>query len=580
MLLLFITLDFTTSLKHLELYGFYIQYHLEEAQEFDTSTLFDANLFFDKFSFHYKSFSKFKNDKVFSENTDYIIGLDGVLLNLSLLKKTQGISDIFGLIIHLFSKQGVQFVANLKGEFSGFIFEKKTKKLHVFNNKKATKQVFYTQHNKGFAVAPTVKALVNLRQSYNETNQLNTQAVYTMLSFGGMIEEQTLVDAIFKLGAAEILSFQDDTLKVDKYYDYNTIPYLYEQKDKAIDAFNSVFVDAVKAEYEKDKEYEYSHIATLSGGLDSRMTVMLADKLGYANHSFCFSQTGYADELIAQEIAQSLGIDFRFIPLDGGDYLKNLSKMVAINSGLQFYHGSAHFDFALQQLDLSKYGLIHTGQIGDGILGGFVSNETTHFLSKTISKRFLHKTAIDQTSFKAYRDEEIFKLYQRVFNLTNFGSYMVEQHKTYITSPFYDETVMEVALSIHPKLKLNQGIYIDWINKWHPEVTNYKWERTGFRPNRKWKTPLSRYTNKLKQEYYKITKQADRLSMNPLSFWLKNNLSIEQFYMDYYRDNRQYIADNSELHTDFSLLMQEGSFTEKALVLTLLEVIKTNKLKI
>lgn len=556
------------------MYGFYIYFsHLPLNSEI--SERYDYTITFGNYFFNYIKFNKFENDRFFLETENYILGLDGVILNLQDLKKQYAISSFPKLIVSLFEKENTNFISKLKGEFSGFIFEKKSQQLYFYNNKTATKQVFYSQFKESFVIAPTLEAISKARTENNVKNSLNINATYNLLTFGGMIENQTLVSEIYKLGGGEYLVFKDDILTTSRYYDFNKVPITINTKKKAVAQINEVFIDALHLEYQKDEEYNYNSIATLSGGLDSRMNVMLAQKLGYKSTTFCFSQSNYADETIARKIANDLNLDFKFIPLDDGDYLKNLSQMVSINNGLQFYHGSAHYNFALQQLDLSNYGLIHTGQIGDGILGGFVSTtKEKDFLSQTISKRFIDKVAIDQSLLDSYRDEEVFKLYQRVFNVANFGSYMVEHHQTYLVSPFMDTDVIETALSIAPNLKYNQDIYIDWMNQLHPEVTNYIWERTGFKPNKKWKTVASRYTNKIKKEYFIATKQKNKLSMNPLEYWLESNKSINLFYEQVYNENIALLQPNMELFTDIKNMFKTGSFNEKALVLTLLEIIR------
>jgi len=566
------------------LYGFYIyiKNRTDKSPENTNLTKQSADaltITFENFSFAYKKFDKFYNDKIFAENDNYIIGIDGVIYNLQSLKKQYAIADYFKLIIHLFEKEKIQFVSKLKGVFSGFVFDKKSKSLLFFNDKAATKQVFYSRFNDNILIAPSLSSIIESKQDINVQSSLHIPAMYNMLTFGGMIDKETLVKDICKLGAGEYLKVAGEKMDVNRYADFNEIDYTITDKRKAINDLNETFITAIQLEYDKDKEYNYKHIATLSGGLDSRMNVMLANKMGYQPDTFCFSQSDYADETIARKIAKDLSLDFKFFPLDGGDYLKNLSEMVTINSGLQFYHGSAHFNYALQQLDLTPYGLMHTGQIGDGILGGFVSKgKKINFLSKTISNKFIEKATIDKNIMNSYSNEEVFKLYQRVFNLANYGSYVVEQNGTYLASPFFDEEVIKVSLSIDPKLKYNQKIYLDWINKLHPEVAKYIWERTGFRPNFAWKTGLSRYTNKLKKEYYLFTKQQDKLSMNPIDFWYESNPSIKDFYTSFYNENINLVKANKEVYSDLSLLFTTGNITEKALVLTLLEVVRKFKL--
>jgi len=59
-----------------------------------------------------------------------------------------------------------------------------------------------------------------------------------------------------------------------------------------IDELDNLFVEAVKAEYDKDIEYGFKHVSTLSGGLDSRTNLLTAHRLGYKDVlCLCFQRT-------------------------------------------------------------------------------------------------------------------------------------------------------------------------------------------------------------------------------------------------------------------------------------------------
>ena len=561
------------------LFGFTIHINLQEEKKTLFSFDKQEKIIFNNYTFGYKKFEKFSNDKLFTQDDDLIIGIDGVVLNLQQLKNEYATTNYFKLIKQLFLKQKIQFVRLLKGEFSGFVFDKKKAVLHFFNNKTATKRIFYTKNDRFLMISPSIENIITAKKSSHLKSSLNINATYHLLTFGGMIENNTLINDIYKLNAGEFLSYTQSQFLVDKYHSYNNIEYTINTKKEAVDALNETFIEALELEYKKDIEYNYNHIATLSGGLDSRMNVMIAHKLGYKNDTFCFSQPNYLDEKIARKIATDLELDFNFIPLDDGNYMKSLEEMIAINSGLQFYLGSAHYNFALKKIDLSNYGLMHTGQIGDGVLGGFVTSEKLKY-SKLISTKLKDKIVIDKSIPNKYSNEEVFKLYQRVFNLTNYGSYVVENHQTYIVSPFMDDDFIKVALSINPKLKNKQQIYIDWINKHQPQIAKYPWEKTGFKPNKNWKSELSRYTKKIKKEYYSITNQQHKLSMNPLDYWFKNSKNIQSFYTDFFMNNIDLVDTNKELYTDLNLLFTTGNTVEKSMVLSVLEVIKKYELTV
>lgn len=534
---------------------------------------------FENIIMYYTKFSKFSNDKIFTETNDLVIGIDGVILNLQNLKNTYGISDYTKLITHLFLKKGIQFVALLKGEFSGFIFEKKSKTLLFFNNKTKTKQVFYTQFDQKIIISPSIETIINAKQQLELPSYLDIKSSYNMLTYGGMIENKTLVKEIYKLGAGEYLKIENAKLKLKTYHTFNDIDYTIENKKKAIDKLDEAFTAALKLEYLKDEEYGYKHLATLSGGLDSRMNVMIAYKLGFKNHTFCFSQPDYLDEKIARKIATDLGLGFDFYSLEKATHLLSLEKMLSINNGLQFYLGSAHYHAVIDRMDLSDYGLMHTGQIGDAVLGGFVTGNKT-IQTKLISNKLAGKSVVNASIVGKYANEEVYNLYQRLFNLTNYGSYVVENSKTYLVSPFLDDDFIKIALSIHPKLKHQQAIYIDWINMKHKDISKYKWERTGFRPNKNWKYDLSRYTKKAKKEFSKLLNKTENLNMCPDDYYYNQSIVIQEYYTNFFKKNITLVYDNKELFSDMNMLYKEGNVVEKSMILSVLEIIRKFSLTI
>src|SRR5262249_43832445 len=136
---------------------------------------------------------------------------------------------------------------------------------------------------------------------------------------------------------------------------------------------------AIDAEYKKDEEYQYRHVATLSGGLDSRMTVMSAVLRGYKElHTITMSQRDYLDECIAKQIATKCGVHALFYALNGGEYLRDVLGPVAANDGLVLYSGAAHLYRLLSLLNWSQFGLLHTGMLGDVVLGGTYLSQPKH----------------------------------------------------------------------------------------------------------------------------------------------------------------------------------------------------------
>ena len=102
-----------------------------------------------------------------------------------------------------------------------------------------------------------------------------------LLTFGGTLEKRTLFKNIKKLNYATIFEISiSKEIKEKKYFDFDNTPDNSITEEMAIEKIDELFRQAIKREFEKDKEYGYAHIGSLSAGRDSRMTVWVAHEMG------------------------------------------------------------------------------------------------------------------------------------------------------------------------------------------------------------------------------------------------------------------------------------------------------------
>lgn len=67
-------------------------------------------------------------------------------------------------------------------------------------------------------------------------------------------------------------------------------------------------------------------------------------------------------------------------------------------------------------------------------------------------------------------------------------------------------------------------------------------------------------------------------NMNPYNLWYSTNSNLRRYVEDYYNESIPYITD-VDLRNDIKSLYNEGAFTEKAQVLTLLGSIKNYQIE-
>lgn len=526
----------------------------------------------------FQSNGQFHDDKVFQADTTGLYGLDGVLLNLTHLKNHLAEDTALSTLKKLFQKHGPTFCRSLKGEFCGFIKDHATQDFYLFANQTNTKTFFYAYLGGILWFSVSMKHLVTMLKVNGFNLTMAEESAYCLLTYGHMLENHTLFKEIKKLGPGSALKANENGLKAIPYHDFNNIEVRPYSRNHWIHELEESFNNALIMAYEKDRSYQVpQHLTLISGGLDSRLNTMVAHEKGYTNKlNFCFSIAGYWDHTISRKIAAYLGEGYKLFPFDGR-YLCNIQENTALQNGLIDYENSGHFNEALKSIDFSSLGLIHSGQIGDGVLGSLLTapnNPAPKPSSGASSHKLLPKISkfVEQIQ-KSYEGEELFLLKNKVFNGVNSGSW-VSEHHSYLVSPFMDVDFMETCLSIPPAMKYYERIYIDWLKQYHPAATKFRWERTKLKPNYKWKTKAGELINMAEAVLLKkILKKEYLTNMAPIDYWYRHNPTIQQC-MRHHFTNHYYLLDSyPELQKDAEHQFKRGSVTEKTHVLTLLEAI-------
>ena len=106
--------------------------------------------------------------------------------------------------------------------------------------------------------------------------KLSQIGAYLLLTFGFMLQDYTLIEGIKRIPPGSILSYSQEEILINRYYQVKSTPYVNDSEEEIIQNIDLLFSEAIRLEYTKDLEYGYQHIATLSGGLDSRMNIIKA----------------------------------------------------------------------------------------------------------------------------------------------------------------------------------------------------------------------------------------------------------------------------------------------------------------
>lgn len=541
---------------------------------------FSINISAEKIVVHSFISEEYDNFYLQSEQFDFLF--EGVLLNKQKLLNEFALKDFETLIRELYFHKKEQIIKLFDGEFRGFIFDKVKNKFFVFTNITSTQRVFYGTFEEQIFIDTS---LIRFNETLNNSGirtQPDIESLYQLLCFSNLPERKTPIVNIQKLLDSHYLEIdcKDSIYKEVEYFSLAEIPIFTGTKEKAIDQIHDIFSDAVLMEYGKDTELGKNHLALLSGGLDSRVAMMYALQNNQKpSNALCFSQSNYFDHSISEKIAADYDIHYEFIPLDGGQFLKKIDELLEISEGMVFYTGGIHVYHAVENMQYENFGLFHSGQIGDGVLGGF-NTEPKRKKPSTFKivefPEFLHKVenSLDEI-LKNYETEELFLYRNIAYNRTLLGAHVFQQ-KRYQTSPFMAKEFLKLAISLPEEWKFNHRFYIEWINKHCKEATKYRWERTLLKPDAHWKTSFG--DKVIKRGYNilnnKILKSPQNSSMYPYQFYFDTDRGIQQYYQKYFDDNFHRIIDYKKLSEDVISLFKSDSFNTKTKAINILSIFK------
>ena len=441
-----------------------------------------------------------------------------------------------------------------------------------------SKPLFYYNDKSTFIAAASFDNLKSVIQKNGVKLNLNIQAAYLLLTYGYVFEDITIASQIKRLKVGYSLTLKKSQILLERYHKI----YFNYQKISLIDAvetLNEKFQKAITSAFDKDIEYGYKHLCTLSGGLDSRMTSIVAHELGYKQQmNITFSQSNYLDETIAKKIASDYKHDWIFKSLDNGNFLFDLDDVTKMTGGNVIYYGSAHSNSMYKNINFDDYGILHTGQLGDVSIGTYAST-TKNVKFRMGDGAYSNKLINRLNDFKFsedYTNQEEFKMIIRGFYGTNLGLLGVQKYtETY--SPFYDIDFLEFVLSVPLEMRMHHKLYKEWILKKHPRAANYIWEKTGTKINSPFILKYKNHLIPFQQIPLKImmklnilnNKVNSKKSMNPLNYWYLTNSKLKS-YMDSYVADNLYLIENQDLRNDANTLYNDSGLTGKNQVLTLL----------
>lgn len=529
--------------------------------------------------YYYKNDNKFKADSFTLDDDDFFFLLDGFVLNKGDFLNNDNWCTCFK---SEWIRNKFAFIKKLRGSFNIVIFDKSNDSKYIFVDQLGERVVFYYNSKIDRVIASDFLLLIDYLKTKKHYYTPDIIANKQFLYYGFLVDNSTHIHEIKRIFPGNYLEV--NSMKEKNYFRFNNRNRLNLNQDEYIELIDKTFRKALKMEYDKDIEYGYEHLVDISGGMDARTINYIAKDMGYKKvTNICYSQSQSFERTISEKIVNSLGNDFIFKSLNNAKFVFDVDEIVRKNFGLTFYLGLTGGPNFFNSLNPNIFGIEHTGLLGDIYEGSFC--EKVEYTDPYIDEKYrfskFAKFSVDTEFLNYYDDQEIFLFYTRGI-LAGVTTHLIRQHYFETYSPFEDIDFLSLMFSIPQEERINNHIYLKWLEKKYPQTFNYPYARTMSKigTNKiyaKTKFFILRVINKIRpflSNYGIKIDPSPRLTMNPTEYWKKTIPEISTFVHDYINENIHKIPNDKELLDYFIDVRDNGTLIDQSIALTLLSVYK------
>jgi asparagine synthase (glutamine-hydrolysing) len=263
---------------------------------------------------------------------------------------------------HLFDQHGIEFVADLNGEFSGLVFNRQNGEARLFTDRIGSYPLFYSRTDTALLFSSRIQS-IGLHPDFSPSFDRGylTEFFSVQKAFG---TATPLVD-VQKMSPASVLSVGLDGSGVNHRTYWRP---RYRPRDRSPAKLAEVIADTFFEVFEERIRDDLEYGVLLSGGSDSRLILGILGELGRSPTAFHMANWKSREARTAAQVAQTAGVDFRLLKR-GPDYHERLLEVVP-----QFSNFVGAFDESIATGfadELASVDVVLTGYLGDTTFGDY-----------------------------------------------------------------------------------------------------------------------------------------------------------------------------------------------------------------
>jgi len=267
-------------------------------------------------------------------------------------------------------------------------------------------------HDSAFRFASEIKALTPF---LNKT-QMNEEALMSYLSFLAPTPPHTFYQGIQKLAAGEFLTYQNDKVKVKRYFDLlDTKPNIITQRDEAVFSLEKLLDESISMRLNADVPMA----SLLSGGIDSATINAYAIKHGHKLNTYTLGYKEFAkydERQNAKESAEFLGIHNTQVEISQDDFMNASQKVFDIMDEPLNDPAAIPLYLLFQKIKADDYKVVMSGEGSDELFLGY--RQYFEYLDIEGASNLAHKNWLKKYFRANFSMNREWEWYKRIFDET------------------------------------------------------------------------------------------------------------------------------------------------------------------
>jgi asparagine synthase (glutamine-hydrolysing) len=449
-------------------------------------------------------------------------------------------------------------LSKIDGYYSLVIIDRINKKTSIITDRLGMSPFYiYESHKHALSWGTDIRLMLKEIESI----ELDKPAICSYLDISHFLGDSTPYKKIKRIKPASIISINNidgSIIKSERYWSWSNIKRIEIDFDTAVDRLYDLFIDAVSARLERDKQY----CLTLSGGLDSRALLGAINQLdNYKVSCLTFGIPTSPDVMIATSACKVVDIEHKVVEISKDHWVDGRKAGVLATAGMKsLFH--MHVLNSLNEIKSMGDHVIN-GYLGDLTLGGgylrkkFSGFKTAKEIAEEKFGEHIDFIDFDDEYYNHESSDPIF-IYHRGVRFTSMGTDLVSESVVNL-KPFVDNRLLEFVYSLDDSYRFNGKLYHSMLVKYFPELfATIPWQATGnvIRYNRK-DSNIGNIYSVLRPKLIKIISYS-QMSNKVRKFYnfIKNNKTFVDYQGWIHEDKFKKTVDGLLLHnSEVSLLL-------------------------